>query len=201
MMSETYAEVIKALLDTAHRFYKLKYQMSDGGNLSIRLPRTNRMLVKGSGVDFGSLDIATLAIADFEGNAIGGTVAPSKECRLHGALYKAMGEIGAIVHCHSPWATAWAARHNELFFSTYHAREKLGGYCPVFDTGSYVVGSDHVQTIVNVIRQQSHLKAFLLRGHGQVALGKDIRDAAMTAELVEETAKIAILSGAEYPSL
>ncbi|NLI20928.1 MAG: class II aldolase/adducin family protein [Clostridiales bacterium] len=192
---EQYRGLAEALLWEAHKFYTLQYQRSDGGNLSVRIPGTAYMIVKGSNVDFGSLSLDTLVIADFAGQRVEGNGKPSKESLLHGAIYREFAQIGAIMHCHSPWATAWAARHEELLMATHHAGIKLGGLCPVFDTHSYVVPEEHFAGILDILRQHPQMKSFLLRGHGQVALGADMRDAALTAELVEETAMIAQLSG------
>ena len=191
---EQYQGLADALLFEAHKFYSLQYQRSDGGNLSIRIPGTEYMLVKGSNVDFGSLSLQTLVVADFAGRLVEGEGKPSKESLLHGAMYREFPHIGAIMHCHSPWATAWAARHEELMMSTHHAGIKLGGICPVVDTHSYVVPTEYFAGIFDIMRQHPSMKAFLLRGHGQVAFGGDMRDAAMTAEMVEETAMIAQLS-------
>ena len=191
---EQYQTLAQGLLLEAHKFYTLKHQMSDGGNLSVRIPGTQYMIVKGSNVDFGSLSMDTLCVADFEGQCVQGQVKPSKESLLHGAMYHTFAQIGAIMHCHSPWATAWAANHDALLFATHHARLKLGGYCPVLDTNSYVVPKEKFADIFETIQQHPQMKAFLLRGHGQVAFSADMRDAAMTAELVEETAMTARLS-------
>jgi L-ribulose-5-phosphate 4-epimerase len=192
---EQHRELAEALLEQAHKFYALKLQMSDGGNLSVRVPDTDRMIVKGSNADFGSLRMNQLAVMDFNGRSLEGGK-PSKESLLHGAIYRAFPGIGAVLHCHSPWATAFAANHEELSFSTHHAKLKLGGLCPVFDTQSYVVPGDRFPMLLSAMEQHPQMKAFLLRGHGQVAWGATIRDAAMIAELVEETAMIALIAAA-----
>ena len=193
-LREQNLELADEILVTAHKFYSLRYQMSDGGNLSVLIPGTAFMLVKGTNMDFGSLDMEALVVADFDGRLVEGSIAPSKESRLHGAIYRAFPDVGAIMHCHSPWATAWAAHHEALEFSTHHARIKLGGHCPVIDTQSYAVKEEHFDRIISMMRQHARMKAFLLRGHGQVAWGNNMREAAMTAELIEETAQIARLS-------
>lgn len=192
---EQYGDLAEALLFQAHKFYTLGYQRSDGGNLSVRIPGTGYMIVKGSNVDFGSLSLKTLAVTDFAGTLVEG-VKPSKESLLHGSMYQNFAHIGAVLHCHSPWATAWAAGHETLAYATHHARIKLGDSCPVFDTHSYVVPEEYFAEIFDAIKQCPDRRAFLLRGHGQVAYGADIGAAAMTAELVEETAMIARLAQA-----
>lgn len=190
-----YRNLAEELLEAAHRFYAFRLQMSDGGNLSVRIPGAEYMIVKGSNIDFGSLGMETLVVADFDGKLIEGTARPSKESLLHGSLYREFPDISAIMHCHSPWATAWAGTHDALAFATHHAAIKLGGYCPVFDTGTYVVPEAFFPRIHEAVRLHPDMKGFLLRGHGQLTFASSVREAAMLAELIEETAMISRLSG------
>ena len=191
-----YPELVEALTAQAHKFYSLRYQMSNGGNLSCRVPGHDLMIVKGTDVDFSSVGYDTLVVTDFDGHLLEGEIKPSKESLLHGAIYKALPKAGAIMHCHSPYATALAAELEELEFSTHHAEIKLGGCCPVFDTHSYAVPPEYFPLIIGRLLQQPSLNSFLLRKHGQVTIGANIEKAAHLAELVEETAQIAILQRA-----
>jgi ribulose-5-phosphate 4-epimerase/fuculose-1-phosphate aldolase len=184
-----------SLLACAKKLYTLKYEMSNGGNMSARVPGTDYMIVKGTNVAFGDVTMDALVVTDFDGNVMEGDVKPSKEALLHGALYRRFPELKAVMHCHSPWATAWSAEHDTLEFSTYHSKVKLKGYCPVFDVGEYVVPASWFPTILDDIAAHPGMSAFILRAHGQVALsGKSIEDATNIAELVEETAMITLLA-------
>ncbi len=193
-MDFPYKEQVEALQQAAERFYRLRYQMSNGGNLSIRIAGKEQMLVKATDVAFDEVGRDTVVVTDFDGNVTLGDKKPSKEALLHGALYRAFPHIGAIMHCHSPYATAWAAAHEQLEFATHHSRLKLGGYVPVFDTRSYAVPKEYFPHILENLANHPDTCGFLLKAHGQVTLGKDMREAAYLAELVEETAQIAILS-------
>ncbi len=194
-MDFEYREQAKELRQVAKRFYLLRYQMSNGGNLSIRIAGKEQMMVKATDVAFHEVGRDTVVITDFDGNVIAGDRKPSKEALLHGALYRAFPQIGAVMHCHSPYATAWAAAHEELDFATHHSRMKLGGYVPVFDTHSYAVPKEYFPHILENLAEHPGAFGFLLRAHGQVTMGRDMREAAYLAELVEETAQISILSG------
>lgn len=187
-------QILDALCEQAHKFYELRYQMSNGGNLSARIPGSDYMLVKGTDVDFQHVSYDTLVVCDFSGNVVEGTIRPSKESLLHGAIYEHFPAVRAILHCHSVYATAWAQNHGQLEFSTHHSSIKLKGYCPVFDTDSYVVPQEYFPVILGAFEKHPGMNSFLLRRHGQVALGKNIQEAAGIAELVEETAQIALLS-------
>lgn len=193
MSIRDYQELVDQISHAAKKMYDLRYEMSNGGNLSLRIPGKDWMLVKATDVAFDEIAVSSLVITDFDGNLIEGDKKASKESLLHGALYKAFPSVGAIMHCHSPYATAWAVGHDSLKFATHHALQKLGA-CPVFDTHSYVVSKDYFPEIVHSFQSMPTMKAFLLRGHGQVTVGSNIRDATYLAELVEETAQISILA-------
>lgn len=187
-------ETLQQQLRTCARtLYRQQMQTSDGGNISMRL-EGRRMLIKGSKSSFARCAARDFVVADFEGNLVEGDSAPSKESPLHGAIYKRFSRAGAIVHCHSPYSTACAAVMDQLAFSTYHSEIKLGLPVRVFDTGGYAVAPGQVERIVTEYEPDSPILAFLLRSHGLVAVGKDLTQAQNIAELIEETAKIHVLS-------
>ncbi|MCC8060630.1 MAG: class II aldolase/adducin family protein [Clostridiales bacterium] len=192
--TEQYGGLIEEIKKAAVKFYRLRYQMSNGGNLSVRIPGKDWMLVKGTDVAFDEVDAATLVVTDFDGTVVAGNRKPSKEALLHGAIYRANPSAGAIMHCHSPYATAWAATHDALEFSTHHSKMKLGGCVPVFDTHSYAVPKEYFPMILKAFADNPEMNAFLLRAHGQVTTAKTMREAAYLAELVEETAQICLLA-------
>lgn len=185
----------KELVEAARSCRASGLQTGNGGNLSVRVSGRELMLVKASEVSFGELEPYDLVLADFNGRPAdeGGAKKPSRESRLHGAIYRVCPEVGAIVHCHSPWAVAWASTGRSLPEATYHAAIKLGGRLEVFDSKGYAVEPDFFPIILKSLAAK-HRQAFLLKKHGQVALGRDLRSAVQTAELVEETAQIAVLS-------
>jgi L-ribulose-5-phosphate 4-epimerase len=193
-MEREVEEIMQDLAFMAKRFHDACFQTGNGGNLSARYPGKDWMIVKGTDVAFSEVSEKTLVITDFEGNVISGSIKASKEALLHGALYKRLPETKAIMHCHSPWATGWASTGKPLEFATYHSALKLKGEVAVFDSGTYAVPVDFFPVILAHFDLYPEAKAFLLKGHGQITVGKNIRDAAYNAELVEETAQIAVIA-------
>lgn len=185
--------IVNGLINTARREYACGYEMANGGNMSARIPGTDLMIVKGTNVGFCDVDFDSLVVTDFDGNMVEGTSRPTKEALLHGALYKKLPELGAIMHNHSPFANAWGNKHDALEFSTLHSEFKFKVPIPVFDCPTAVVGTDYFPVICAAFDEQPQLKGFILKKHGPVGLGKTIEDAAFAAELMEETAKISIL--------
>jgi L-ribulose-5-phosphate 4-epimerase len=151
------------------------------------------MAVKATEASFADTSPDAVVISDFAGRRVDGERQPTKECLLHGAIYARRPEVGAIVHCHSPWANGWATTQTPLPTSTYHSRLKLGGPVPVIDTGSYAVPAHLVPDVLAAFDGPPPVAAVILARHGLVAVGRDMKEALEMAELVEETAQVAVI--------
>lgn len=192
-MIQTMKETRENMVLIARRCSNRGMQTGDGGNISVRC--SNReMLIMASQSAFADCKEEDFILTDFRGNALSGTRKPSRECILHGAIYEKFPAVNAIVHCHSPYATALASTMRPLPFATYHSEIKLRGEARVFDTGSYIVSEENARTIMDSYEDGEDVKGFLLRKHGVFALGTDIFHACYIAELIEETAQIGLLS-------
>lgn len=181
------------LIQTARRCSAQGLQSGNGGNLSI-LFDSRTMLVKATDSSFSTCTPEDFVLTDLDGNLLDGKKKPSKECKIHGFLYRVRPDIKAVVHCHSPWAVSWAASGQSLPEATYHSVLKLKGYVPVFDSKSYVIPESYFHHVLELFQEQPGIMAFLFKGHGQFALGKDLEEARNLSELVEETAHIALFS-------
>ena len=188
-----YREFLKAkndFLEAARRTYESGIQTGTGGNLSVRIPEQNLMIVKSSGFTYGSCSEENMAIADFGGNLVEGNYRPTQESTLHGNLYERYPHIGGIVHTHSPYSIMASLTYDEIELVTMHAALKLKKSIPVIDVCTQAVTEEELPKIFKVIDEYPQLQAFILRGHGIVALGSTAAKAGQTAELIEETAQI-----------
>ena len=194
--SEKAKPLLKDLTVAAHRAYQRGIQTGSGGNLSVRVPGQNNMIVKASGgsfadcTEYGEGYITT----NFEGTPVAGeTGKPTREALLHGTIYKTLSSVGGVVHCHSPWAIAFSFQKKDLPMVTWHSQLKFGCEIPVLDVEAAVVPKEELQKIEKMLEKNPKLPAFILVGHGVVAMGKNAIDAEHVAEMVEETAQIAML--------
>ena len=193
---DRYETIFSELTTAAHRAYAHGLQAGSGGNLSARLPEHRAMLVKASGGSFADCSAhgAGWVAVGFDGQPLeNGGEKPTREWRLHAALLEALPAVGAVVHCHSPWAVAWSAGHGEIPAATWQSGLKLGGAVPVLDIKAAVVPPEALGRVRALFVEKPNLPAFVLRGHGLVAVGKNAVEAEHVAELVEETAKVCVL--------
>jgi L-ribulose-5-phosphate 4-epimerase len=180
----------------AQRAYARGIQTGSGGNLSARDIEKGHMIVKASGGSFADCtgDGEGFVITDFSGKRVDEDgPKPTREVLLHGMLYSLSDKVGGVMHCHSPWAIAYAYNHDVLPMTTLHVKLKLGHDIPILDVDSPMLLEEHIPLVRELFEKNPKLTAFILRAHGVVAVGKDILEAEHTAELIEETAQIAVL--------
>ncbi len=187
-MDPSEVEAKKSLLiKIAKRNFKLKHQTNNGGNLSVKLSSIPAIIIKPSGIGFNECNSQNLMIVDLEGKVLEGGLKPSKDLDFHLGLYNARLDINAIVHCHSPWATACASSGIELPCLTVQTKEKLGKIplIPLSENG----GPQTSKEITPIMSDES-INAAMLVNHGTVGLGKTLISAQYIVELIEETAHI-----------
>jgi L-ribulose-5-phosphate 4-epimerase len=189
--------VYEQLALAARRAYQRGIQTGSGGNLSARVPGTEQMIVKSSGGSFADCDTEGngFILTDFDGNKIEDVPGrPTREAFLHGLIYSLSPQTGGVMHSHSVYAITWSFTKRALPMVTQHLKLKFKCEIPVLDIDSPMVLPEHGPLIGAELAKNPDLPAFILLGHGVVALGKNILTAEHNAELVEETAQIAVLS-------
>ena len=162
-----------------------------GGNVSGRVPGADLFVIKPSGVDYADLAPENMILCDLEGNVIpetpGADRSPSSDTAAHAYVYRHMPEVGGVVHTHSTYATAWAARGEEIPCVITAMADEFGGPIPV---GRFaIIGDDTIgQGIVEALTGHRS-RAVLMQNHGPFTIGKDARDAVKAAVMVEDVAR------------
>ena len=186
-----------ALVATARRCYESGLQTNAGGNLSVRLsgpyPTGGAIVIKPSGVGFMECSRDNLQVVALDGTVEPSPFKPSKDLDFHLELYRIRPDIGAIVHCHSPWATGYASAGIEIPCLTVQTIEKIGRMplIPLSPSG----GPQTEREIGPVFRDPS-VRAAVLANHGTIGVGATLTKALHLAEIIEETAHIAFVRDA-----
>jgi L-ribulose-5-phosphate 4-epimerase len=149
-------------------------------------------VIKPSGVTYDELTPAAMVVCDLDGNLVDGTRAPSSDTAAHAYVYRHMPEVGGVVHTHSTYATAWAARAEPVPCVLTMMADEFGGDIPV---GPFaLIGDDSIgRGIVETLRG-SRSPAVLMRNHGPFTIGKDAKAAVKAAVMVEEVARTVHIS-------
>jgi L-ribulose-5-phosphate 4-epimerase len=157
------------------------------GNVSARVPGESLMVIKPSGVPYDSLTADAMVVCDLDGELRDGAHSPSSDTAAHAYVYRHMPEVGGVVHTHSPYATAWAARGEPIPCVLTAMADEFGGPIPV---GPFArIGDDSIgRGIVATLRGQRS-PAVLMRNHGVFAVGADARAAVKAAVMCEDVAR------------
>jgi len=157
------------------------------GNVSGRVPGADLMVIKPSGVPYEDLTPDKMVVTDFAGNLVEGDFAPSSDTFAHAYVYAHMPEVGGVVHTHSTYATAWAARREPIPCVLTMMGDEFGGDIPV---GPFaLIGDDSIGRGVVETLAGSRSKAVLMANHGVFTVGVDARAAVKAAAMCEEVAK------------
>lgn len=148
-------------------------------------------VIKPSGVSYDELAAENMVVCTLDGAKIDdGTperLTPSSDTDAHAYVYQHMEHIGGVVHTHSTFATAWAARSEPIPCVLTMMADEFGGDIP---TGPFaLIGDDSIgRGIVETLRT-SRSKAVLMAQHGPFTVGDDAKAAVKAAVMCEEVAR------------
>lgn len=186
-----------------------KYGVLDGfGHVSIRHPERPGHFLLARSLAPELVTAADIMEFDEDSNAVGGDArTPYLERFIHGEIYRARPDVNAVVHSHSPSVIPFAGSSVRLR-PIYHMAGFLSGGAPVFDirccfgaTDLLVRCREHGEALAKTLGAQN---VALMRGHGFVAVGSDVRIAVYRAMYTETNASLqqkAITLGGEVTYL
>lgn len=172
-----------AIIDACRRMARSGLTPGKSGNASLR--EGAGMLITPTGIAYEKLKPSDIVAMALDGGRPSGNRTPSSEWPFHAAIYRARPEIGAIVHCHSRFATALACLHRDI--PAFHYMVAIAGgpsiRCAPYATFGTDALADHA-----VAALADGRRASLLANHGQIATGDTIERALDLAVEVEALA-------------
>ncbi|GAA1500051.1 L-ribulose-5-phosphate 4-epimerase [Dactylosporangium maewongense] len=157
------------------------------GNVSARVPGSDLLVIKPSGVSYDDLTPEAMVVCDLDGKLVEGDRAPSSDTAAHAYVYRHMPHVGGVVHTHSPYATAWAARGEPIPCSITAMADEFGGDIPVGPfalIGSDAIGRGIVETLTG-----HPSPAVLMLQHGPFTIGATAKAAVKAAVMCEDVAR------------
>ena len=161
------------------------------GNVSARVrdPESGAdlLVIKPSGLGYDELTPEVMVVTDLAGSVVEGGLAPSSDTVSHAYVYRELPHVGGVVHTHSPYATAWAARREPIPCGITAMGDEFGADIPV---GPFaLIGGDDVgRGIVETLRGHRS-PAVLMAQHGVFTIGATARAAVKAAVMCEDVAR------------
>jgi L-ribulose-5-phosphate 4-epimerase len=165
------------------------------GNVSARLADSELMVIKPSGVSYDDLTPESMVVCDLDGKPVAaGGLSPSSDTATHAYIYRHMPEVGGVVHTHSTYATAWAARAEPIPCVITAMADEFGGEIPVGPfalIGGEAIGQGVVATLTG-----HRSPAVLMASHGVFTIGGTVQAAVKAAVMCEDVARTVHLARA-----
>ncbi len=191
-MSDDFLEERQQVLDAVQRIVAAGLVAGASGNVSRRISTQNGDLfaVTASRVPYHRFGIADVLVVDAEIDPVVGDGIPSSESLAHIAVYGARPDVGAVIHTHSVYASAFAVAAQPIPCVLDEQVVILGGAVAVAEYGA----SASQRLADNAVAALGDRAAVLLRHHGVLGVGSDLEEAVAVVDLVERVAKIRLLS-------
>ena len=161
------------------------------GNISARVRGAagcpDLMVIKPSGVGYADLTPGSMVVCDLGGARVDGACLPSSDTSAHCYVYRHMPEVGGVVHTHSSYATAWAARGEAIPCVITAIADEFGGEIPV---GPFaLIGGDEIGRGIVATLTGHRSPAVLMRNHGVFTIGATPASAVKAAVMCEDAAR------------
>lgn len=155
------------------------------GNVSAFDREAGVVYIKPSGMDYEKIDAAAVCAVTLDGETVGSGLKPSVDLSHHLFLYRHLPDVGAVVHTHSNYATAFAACGLPIPVVLTAVADEFGGEIPC--TPYIDNEGDHIGEAI--LEYKGVGPAILLGNHGVFAWGATVREALKAAVMVEDVAK------------
>lgn len=186
-MSEKYRDCKKEIIDTCLRLEKIGYFVGTWGNISVKV--CEGVLLTPSKVAYDQMVPEDIVLIDSQGNKITGQRLPTSEAEIHRQLHNQRKDIGAIIHSHSPYATAVSCLHRPIPPIVEELAQIIGGQV---ECSTYVPAGQHTRLAEAVLSRIGEVNAVLVANHGAVCCGRTLAEAFVTCQILEKAAWILI---------
>lgn len=186
----------KEIVRTGRKLWQRQYVDGNGGNISARISEqyvicTPTMLSK------GDLRIGDIALVDMQNRQIFGSRSPTSEILLHLEIYKAVPQAKAVIHCHPPYATAYAVAGVAPQGNLVPEQEVFVG--PVVLSPYETPGTlAFARTILPFVKDHNTI---LLANHGVVSWADTVTHAEWYVEIIDTYCKTILIASQLRPSL
>ena len=181
-------QIKKQIVEVSKLMYHKGLVNAYEGNVSVKFE--DRVYVTPSAICKGILTEDLIIVTDTNGIVIEGKGKPSSELKLHLATYKYRSNVVAVIHTHSPYATAYAVANKPIETKAYPEMICLYEKIPLAEYGT--PSTDEVHQ--GVFKYLNDYNIILLANHGIMAVGKDVYEAFYRLEAAESMAKVLFIA-------
>lgn len=160
------------------------------GHASVR-QSADTFLLKGSGLGLSEVTAEDMALVDLDGVVRSGGGSLHNEWPIHAEVLRARADVGAVVHTHPTYASAFSALAADVAPVTHEGAYFSPQGVARFDKSSALVRTPELGAALAATLGPA--RGVLLRNHGMVTVGADIREAVIAAIVLETACRRQLL--------
>jgi len=190
MAEEKHLALKQEMIEKCRLLEKLGYFIGTWGNISVRVPEG--FIVTPSRVEYAVIEPRDFVTVSLEGTVLAGHRLPSSEPEIHRAVLNKKPDVGAIIHSHSPYATAVSCLHQAMPVFVEDVAQIIGGevHCT-----RYVPAGQHKKIAEEVAITIGEENAVLLANHGVMCCGRNLEEALVASQILEKAALMMLAAG------
>ncbi|HBY97969.1 MAG TPA: ribulose phosphate epimerase [Chloroflexi bacterium] len=169
------------------------------GHVSACRPGSDIIYMKRFGLGLGEITPDDVLMIDRDARKLGGRGDVHLEAAMHTEVYRVRPDVGAVIHTHAPYTTAFGATSARFEFLSHDAVLFPDGLASFDETAELITSGEQGQAVARALGNR---RAVLLRNHGVLVVGKSVPWAVLTALTLERAVQIqaiAISLGALQP--
>jgi len=190
MGNEKHLALKREMIEKCRLLEKMGYFIGTWGNISVRVPEG--FIVTPSRVEYAVITPKDFVTVSLAGKVLAGHRLPSSEAEIHRAVLSKKPDVGAIIHSHSPCATAVSCLHETIPVFVEDMAQIIGG--PVRTT-RYVPAGQHKKIAEEVASTIGEENAVLLANHGVMCCGRTLEEALVASQILEKAAAMVLAVG------
>ena len=178
------------MIEKCRLLERMGYFIGTWGNLSMRVPEG--FIVTPSRTAYAEIEPSDFVTVSLEGNVVAGHRLPSSETEIHRVVLVKKGDTGAIIHSHSPYATAVSCMHQSIPVFVEDMAQIIGAevHCT-----QYVPAGQHKRIAEAVGATIGEANAVLLANHGVLCCGRNLDEALVANQILEKAALMMLAAG------
>jgi len=190
MAEEKHLALKQEMIEKCRQLEKMGYFIGTWGNISVRVPEG--FIVTPSRIEYSVIVPADFVTVSPEGTVLDGHRVPSSETEIHRAVLNKKPDVGAIIHSHSPCATAVSCLHQTIPVFVEDMAQIIGG---AVRTSRYVPAGQHKKIAEEVANTIGEENAVLLANHGVMCCGRNLEEALTASQILEKAAAMMLAAG------
>lgn len=194
MTQDNYESIKVGIIEKCRLLEKMGYFVGTWGNISVRV--AEGFIVTPSRVPYDAIQTSDFVVVSMDGNVVAGHRLPSSEAEIHRAVLNKKSSVGAIIHSHSPYATAVSCLHRPIPPFVEDLAQIIGGQV---NCTRYVPAGQHKRIAEEVADTIGEENAVLLANHGVMCCGRNLEEAFVASQILEKAALMMLAAGAIGP--